>query len=538
MESHVTADSPSSVEPATRTSEKRSTSHPASRRNKADGLPENLRTGIESLSGLNMEDVKVHYNSSHPAKMQAQAFAQGNQIHLGPGKERHLPHEVWHVVQQKQGRVKQTMQMKGHPVNDQPGLETEADQMGAKALQQPSGLMTRSLHNRPVGPEAPRQAVWIPEFLSNMLGLSEKEKEKSSITPMKASAKVKGGDTLKPPKIKEKDEIASTTLISGTETGKEKKPEKKVEKEEPKVLNSNVVDPHNKVDMGPMGMKPGKYTHPYPPPDMTPKEGGGIPISTSVKWGDVSIGSDKKEGEIKKLAEQTNQEKKAGDTYKLSLLKGTYTRDKLSGSGKDKSYKLGPSLGASGQVLHGKKKKERELVKDWVKGSVKGDVSLGSVEGNLDAGVKLDAEKKKQAKVGFSGNVGAYAAKGSAGGDIGFRIPMTNAMVSVGGKGEVAYGYGAGGEASLQASKEQGLKASLGAKLIAGFGGALGFNMGVSKYDPKKPWWGEKPDEEYLKNLPKKGTPNRWKGIPDDVKARYRAKMKKEERAKRRKKRK
>ena len=99
------------------------------------GLPDNLKTGIENLSGYQMDDVKVHYNSDKPAQLQAHAYAQGTDIHLGGGQEKHLPHEAWHVVQQKQGRVKPTMQMKGKVnVNDDSGLEKEADVMGAKAI--------------------------------------------------------------------------------------------------------------------------------------------------------------------------------------------------------------------------------------------------------------------------------------------------------------------------------------------------------------------------------------------------------------------
>ena len=99
------------------------------------GLPDHLKTGIESLSGLSMDPVKVHYNSSQPAQLNALAYAQGTDIHLAPGQENHLPHEAWHVVQQARGRVKPTMQMKeGVPVNDDKGLEQEADVMGAKAL--------------------------------------------------------------------------------------------------------------------------------------------------------------------------------------------------------------------------------------------------------------------------------------------------------------------------------------------------------------------------------------------------------------------
>ncbi|MDD5033796.1 MAG: DUF4157 domain-containing protein, partial [Methylococcaceae bacterium] len=101
------------------------------------GLPDHLKSGIESLSGLSMDEVKVHYHSSQPAQLNALAYAQGTDIHLAPGQEQHLPHEAWHVVQQAQGRVKPTTQMKeGVPINDDRGLEHEADVMGERALQQ------------------------------------------------------------------------------------------------------------------------------------------------------------------------------------------------------------------------------------------------------------------------------------------------------------------------------------------------------------------------------------------------------------------
>ena len=95
------------------------------------GLPDALKSGTESLSGLSLDDVRVHPNSSKPAQFQALAYTQGSDIHVAPGQERHLPHEAWHVVQQKQGRVKPTIQMKGGvSVNDDAGLEHEADVMG------------------------------------------------------------------------------------------------------------------------------------------------------------------------------------------------------------------------------------------------------------------------------------------------------------------------------------------------------------------------------------------------------------------------
>jgi hypothetical protein len=100
------------------------------------GLPDHLKAGIESLSGMDLSDVRVHRNSDQPAQLNALAYAQGNDIHLGPGQEQHLPHEAWHVVQQAQGRVRPTMQMRGRvDVNDDEGLEREADQMGLRATQ-------------------------------------------------------------------------------------------------------------------------------------------------------------------------------------------------------------------------------------------------------------------------------------------------------------------------------------------------------------------------------------------------------------------
>jgi hypothetical protein len=72
------------------------------------GLPDQLAAGIEALSGADLRNVRVHYGTPAPAQLAAHAYAQGRDIHLAPGQERHLPHEAWHVVQQKQGRVSET----------------------------------------------------------------------------------------------------------------------------------------------------------------------------------------------------------------------------------------------------------------------------------------------------------------------------------------------------------------------------------------------------------------------------------------------
>ena len=82
-----------------------------------------------------MDDVRVHDNSAEPAQLNALAYTRGTDIHIASGQEQHLPHEAWHVVQQKQDRVSATVLMEGTHVNEDKALEKEADEMGAKALE-------------------------------------------------------------------------------------------------------------------------------------------------------------------------------------------------------------------------------------------------------------------------------------------------------------------------------------------------------------------------------------------------------------------
>ncbi len=49
------------------------------------GMPDNLKAGVESLSRIDMSDVRVHYNSSKPAEVGALAYTQGQNIHVAPG---------------------------------------------------------------------------------------------------------------------------------------------------------------------------------------------------------------------------------------------------------------------------------------------------------------------------------------------------------------------------------------------------------------------------------------------------------------------
>jgi hypothetical protein len=123
------------------------------------GLPDRLKAGIEHLSGLAMDDVRVRYNSPKPAQLQAHAYAEGADIHVGPGQEKHLAHEAWHVVQQKQGRVKPTLQMKGVAINDDAGLEREADAMAVRALQSRLAPCKLIASTRPASPSPVQRRV-------------------------------------------------------------------------------------------------------------------------------------------------------------------------------------------------------------------------------------------------------------------------------------------------------------------------------------------------------------------------------------------
>jgi len=107
---------------------------PIQKKENNTGLLDNLKSGRENLSGYSMDD--IHYNSDKPTQLQTHAYAQGIEIHLDSGQEKHLPHEAWHVAQQKKGRGKPTSQLKGNTsINDDSALEKEADVMGAEAMQ-------------------------------------------------------------------------------------------------------------------------------------------------------------------------------------------------------------------------------------------------------------------------------------------------------------------------------------------------------------------------------------------------------------------
>jgi hypothetical protein len=115
---------------------RRMRAEPAAASRDEASLPPKLQSGVESLSGIAMDGVEVHYDSPRPAEIGALAYTQDSEIHVAPGQEQSLPHEAWHVVQQAQGRVAPTTRLEdGTHVNDDAGLEREADAMATRSLE-------------------------------------------------------------------------------------------------------------------------------------------------------------------------------------------------------------------------------------------------------------------------------------------------------------------------------------------------------------------------------------------------------------------
>lgn len=140
---------------------------PTLQRQEADGLPDGLRQRVEALSGVQLGGVTVRRNSAEPGRIGASAFARDPEIHLASGAEHHLPHEAWHIAQQRQGRVAPTGRIAGTSLNDEPALEAEADRMAVAALASPphdaeAENAAAPRQNLARGP-APLQPKWIDE---------------------------------------------------------------------------------------------------------------------------------------------------------------------------------------------------------------------------------------------------------------------------------------------------------------------------------------------------------------------------------------
>lgn len=95
------------------------------------GIPDRMKQDFENRSGLSFDDVRIHYNSGRPARFQSLAYTQGTNVYIAPGQEKHLGHELGHVLQQKQGLVRPAIRYENALLNNDPYLENQADRFAA-----------------------------------------------------------------------------------------------------------------------------------------------------------------------------------------------------------------------------------------------------------------------------------------------------------------------------------------------------------------------------------------------------------------------
>jgi hypothetical protein len=110
-------------------------------RQKSGGLPlpSEVRTKMETAFSSDFSDVRVHVGHE-ASSLGAIAYTWGSNIHFAPGQynphtiqgQKLLGHELWHVVQQRAGRVRNPFGGGVAVVQDH-ALEAEADRMGVKA---------------------------------------------------------------------------------------------------------------------------------------------------------------------------------------------------------------------------------------------------------------------------------------------------------------------------------------------------------------------------------------------------------------------
>lgn len=131
-------------------------------------MPEEVRAKMEKVFGADFSAVRI-YEGPQATAMGALAYTRGTDIHFAPGQynpgsqhgQELLGHELTHVVQQSQGRVQATTQAKGVGINDDAGLEREADEMGARASRAEASISAARSGRFPASGAASNGAVQL-----------------------------------------------------------------------------------------------------------------------------------------------------------------------------------------------------------------------------------------------------------------------------------------------------------------------------------------------------------------------------------------
>lgn len=142
-------------------------------------MPAAVQAKMEDAFSFDFSAVRIH-EGSEAQSVGAVAYTQGADIHFAPGHydpnsqhgQRLLGHELAHVVQQVQGRVRPTTQTEHVAINDEPSLEREADELGARSARHeplpepvhsdpPGGLASGRTTVRPSGTSGPARGSVI-----------------------------------------------------------------------------------------------------------------------------------------------------------------------------------------------------------------------------------------------------------------------------------------------------------------------------------------------------------------------------------------
>jgi hypothetical protein len=127
-------------------------------------LPAPLLAKMQAAFDADFSGVRVHVGAQ-PARIGAIAFTTGNDIYFAPGRyqpdsvqgQQLIGHELAHVVQQRQGRVRATAG--GLSVVQDRGLEAEADRLGQRAAMYRAPVQRKlATRDRAVAPQRPGPA--------------------------------------------------------------------------------------------------------------------------------------------------------------------------------------------------------------------------------------------------------------------------------------------------------------------------------------------------------------------------------------------
>lgn len=94
-------------------------------------IPVQLKEHTKQNKGVSFADVRTRYNSYKPVKSRALAYSQGTRPEIGTGQNRHMHHELGHVVQQKLEFVRaHAMDSSGMAMNTDAGMERQPNEIG------------------------------------------------------------------------------------------------------------------------------------------------------------------------------------------------------------------------------------------------------------------------------------------------------------------------------------------------------------------------------------------------------------------------